>query len=577
MKNTLLLILLLPFTAVWSQSFPSRLSREVQDGKISPIQAAYLAGVRISAPDRLPAEYREDPGLPVKSGLSAAYSVRHHRDRFTATQKADLAKMMARPALPFSLVSPTGLFRIHYTQSGVDAVPPADYDLSGVPDYVEETAAAFDYVYQIEVNTLDFQPPVSDSGMDGNEWDVYIFNIPGAYGYTMPEQRDPSNTKAWIAYISVDNDYTHTPTRGLEGLKVTAAHEFFHMIQLAYHGRDDDGNGMLDDLWLMEAGSTWMEDVVYDHINDYYYYLAGFFNENNKPLDTVDGWREYGLCIWNHFLEQRLGGREFALSTWEHVVDMPAMEATAQALREAGRDFGEEMTWFYGWNYMTGMRADVQRYYPEGASYPMVRIDSTAVFTGESSITGSVECTAAKYYRLELDDDKRCLFVPTNTDWTGGSAGSFTLIVTSSPGTGNYTEVSSGLFASLSPDPFMTGAVFEEAGLALDLQVFGASEAGLDTDDLPQAYPQPFNIQQNDKVYVPFILEQGGPVEMWIYTASGSKVRYVESFIQNPGTFNKIEWDGRDEEGRTVPGGVYVYVVQDGDGIVRRGKIAVVR
>ena len=49
-------------------------------------------------------------------------------------------------------------------------------------------------------------------------------------------------------------------------LKVTAAHEFFHAIQFAY---DVD-----EDLWFMEGSATWVEDEVYDSINDNYQFLA---------------------------------------------------------------------------------------------------------------------------------------------------------------------------------------------------------------------------------------------------------------------------------------------------------------
>ena len=67
------------------------------------------------------------------------------------------------------------------------------------------------------------------------------------------------------AYCVVDNNFTaaqffqgtYAP---LENLQVTAAHEFFHAVQFAYDA--------VDDQWFMESTATWMEDEIYDDVND---------------------------------------------------------------------------------------------------------------------------------------------------------------------------------------------------------------------------------------------------------------------------------------------------------------------
>ena len=65
----------------------------------------------------------------------------------------------------------------------------------------------------------------------------------------------------------LDNDYARQyGTAPIDALRVTAAHEFFHAIQFAY----DVG----EDLWFMEGSATWVEDEVYDAINDNYQFLA---------------------------------------------------------------------------------------------------------------------------------------------------------------------------------------------------------------------------------------------------------------------------------------------------------------
>ena len=49
-------------------------------------------------------------------------------------------------------------------------------------------------------------------------------------------------------------------------MRVTAAHEFFHAVQFGYD--------YFEDVWLMEASSAWVEDEIFDDIDDNRQYLA---------------------------------------------------------------------------------------------------------------------------------------------------------------------------------------------------------------------------------------------------------------------------------------------------------------
>ena len=48
-------------------------------------------------------------------------------------------------------------------------------------------------------------------------------------------------------------------------LQVTAAHEYFHLVQFGYDINEDG--------WIMESTATWAEDEVFDSINDNAQYL----------------------------------------------------------------------------------------------------------------------------------------------------------------------------------------------------------------------------------------------------------------------------------------------------------------
>ncbi|NPV14543.1 hypothetical protein HPY86_06395 [candidate division WOR-3 bacterium] len=51
-------------------------------------------------------------------------------------------------------------------------------------------------------------------------------------------------------------------------------------------------------------------------------------------------------------------------------------------------------------------------------------------------------------------------------------------------------------------------------------------------------------------------LDQDAVVRVAIYTATGKLIRTVESNRRGPGTY-QVQWDGRDNRGKTLPGGVY--------------------
>ena len=92
---------------------------------------------------------------------------------------------LQRPILSHSILSSGGHFKIHYNTTGTHAVAPTDADANGVPDYVDEAARVFEAAWDLEINQLGYNPPLSDG--DG-VYDIYIKNLATqqAYGFTYP-------------------------------------------------------------------------------------------------------------------------------------------------------------------------------------------------------------------------------------------------------------------------------------------------------------------------------------------------------------------------------------------------------
>ena len=99
-------------------------------------------------------------------------------------------------------------------------------------------------------------------GPDG-KLDIYLANLGdnGLYGYCTSD--DPSNSLEiclGLLRASTTTIEEFPPTAPTTTLRVTVAHEFFHAVQYAYEWAEDN--------WLLEQTATWIEDELYDSIND---------------------------------------------------------------------------------------------------------------------------------------------------------------------------------------------------------------------------------------------------------------------------------------------------------------------
>jgi len=553
-----------------SQTFHQKIQADVTQGFMTETQALYTRALRSFAPDQLPEAYRDLRTLPLKSATGLLANIRSRWESLTPEQQAILQSAFYRPNLPDSYVTPGGFFKIHYSTVGYNAVSTDDFDQSGIPDYIEEIGDSFEYVYALEVEEMGYNPPPHDDNADGPEWDVYIKDIDD-YGYTTWEHEIPGSPNRWTTYVTLDNNYNHTETTGLDGARVTVAHEFFHMIQFGYYFRGTD-------IFLMEAASTWMEDVAYDHINDYYYYLPAFFGATNKPFNTRDNKREYGQCVWFHFLEKRLGTRDIVREVWEQIVNYPATEALDMALRNRGHTFEEELALFYGWNMMTGYRADTTRFYPEGHNYPLIRLDASYRFLSDTVLINEVKPTAAKYFQFYQDDGSRYTFSPTYLNrGEMATSGQFHLPLVHGSDYKYYTYLANNLQTRLIAEDFLFWkcvAVVESPGEVTSFIPFSANQLNFSDDDLPASFPNPFVLMHHSVTSIPFLLGSPGVVRIVILRASGYKVREQAEYYESGLQF--YLWDGKDANGAPLPTGIYVYIVTLDGYLVRRAKIALV-
>jgi hypothetical protein len=88
---------------------------------------------------------------------------------------------------------------------------------------------------------------------------------------------------------------------------------------------------------------------------------------------------------------------------------------------------------------------------------------------------------------------------------------------------------------------------------------------------LAQNYPNPFN----PSTQIPYALAQSGAVSLQLYNVLGQQVRTLVQGYQPAGLY-QVEWDGRDDQGRAVAGGIYIYQLV-GNGVVESRRLLLLK
>jgi len=76
---------------------------------------------------------------------------------------------------------------------------------------------------------------------------------------------------------------------------------------------------------------------------------------------------------------------------------------------------------------------------------------------------------------------------------------------------------------------------------------------------LSQNYPNPFN----SGTVIPFALSEAGHVELAVLNLLGQRVAGIVD-AQRPAGTHAVSWDGRDDNGRAMASGLYLYRLDNG-------------
>jgi hypothetical protein len=242
-------------------------------------------------------------------------------------------------------------FCVHWVSEGIDAPRLDDVDGDGVPNFVEQVARVAERVHEVENGKLGWREPKSDGRRGGRrgKTDIYLSQIGGElFGYAAPDRGQATEEhripRRLHGYLVLDNDYSafeFPGTNVTEDLQVTLAHEYNHILQFGYDAYQDP--------WFAESTATWMEDEVFNGIDDYLRYVRRWVKHWDTPL-TTSSIKEYGSAVWNQWLARRYGP-EVVRRAWERAIGLRpggfSVRAYDAAIRAAGRsDLGHDFAHF---------------------------------------------------------------------------------------------------------------------------------------------------------------------------------------------------------------------------------------
>jgi hypothetical protein len=389
------------------------------------------------------------------------------------------------------------------------------------------------------------------------------------------------------SYVVIENDYIGFGYPDPEDpMKVTVAHEFGHACQNAHDYSED--------VWYKEATSTWVEDYVFDDVDDYINYLPYIFNSLYRSLDWDDatGLRKYGACIWNFWLAENHGalivpeiwfGLEGSLGVFD-VIHGVLMSGYGSTIEEA-------ITGFYVWNFFCGSRDDGM-HYEEGGSWPPIvfhKIHSVyPVVDGAPYEAHRPDHMGSNYIKFsnpggDYDlvniayDGPQPATVPSsayiNYEDTGGNTYEYGGISLNMLGNGNIDVpgwngmdyacmVVVNATDNVNDMNYTYDAYEDYSGVSGESYVFGMQPAS----------PNPFSETTSIAYTVP---TQGGYVEITVYDVSGREIRRLLTG-EMPGGHGLAVWDGKDNTGERVASGVY-FARLDVDGLTAMGKLMILK
>jgi choice-of-anchor C domain-containing protein len=156
------------------------------------------------------------------------------------------------------------------------------------------------------------------------------------------------------------------------------------------------------------------------------------------------------------------------------------------------------------------------------------------------------------------DSSREFTFTPVRRDSMGWKVMAFKFTAIDSLTTLTFTSLTSGAY----------GPVIDKVRVDFLTYVEETANVPRLSFTLEQNYPNPFNPETT----ILYELPHAGQVEIAIFNLLGERVRLLVNQRQAAGQY-RILWDGRNENGKSMPSGVYLYRLRAGEFVQTRKMI----
>lgn len=279
-----------------------RIERAYADGRIDAPTRALLGLTLARSPASLPEEFR--PAAGEAAPRCGAMLVRrawleNEVGSFDEAQSAQFALGVARPNLDSSVAvldsaGTTVIATVHYASASTTLS-----QAQAAADFVTESWIA-------QVDQREWRVPPEDAGAGGADpdvdLDIYLDPAQSA-AVTVPEGTGPEAWEDVPTFVVID------PT--VANIQTFIAHELNHVLQYGYDAREAD--------MIYEATAVWMEDEIYDTVNDYTFYVGDFQAAPERALSyaTYEGNYMYGAALFVHYLASFGGDGHLIEPLWD--------------------------------------------------------------------------------------------------------------------------------------------------------------------------------------------------------------------------------------------------------------------
>lgn len=510
------------------------------------------------------------------------FSIRHHNDfsyQITLMEiydqlspelqkEADVELKVTAPIRQVTLQSPSTRFTMHYDTTGLHAVPADDISGNGVPDYIDSTGVILDHVWQVTIDELGFLAPLDTTGHTVSTYHIYFTSM-SEYGSTQPlgeiSDNRPNN---YASYILINNNMQQVNTKGLDGLRVTCAHEFNHAIQLCYSYRS------FSERFIFEMTSTWMEDIIYPDINDYFYYLDNFFyGAQQIRFTSMDGFDPYANCLYMHMISKTYSN-EIVVEIWQQMVQEKAMDALETVLNRHYTTFSQSLNNYARWLYFTGDRTIPGEFFTDAVYFPMINIPSSAQFKINFIVKHHFQVYPQSFYYLKIDSittfaGNMDAIAEINDQLIQVNYFNSEKYYTNPSQAGENLPV---LLESIPQDLVFVVSNSTDNFTTVDFTFVTDSSIMPREEGSPVAYgPNPTNIGQGVKSANFWAVPAFARIIIMDLNQHPVRELYNDEFFDTP-----VTWDLKDKNGNLVSSGIYFYIVAT-QNKTQINKIAIIR